>query len=529
MKKFFYGTFILSTFFFSFIRVNALPILNSYPSASATIFLDFDGHYTGVTVWNGGIPLDCKPSGMSDIQILEVFNRVAEDFRPFEINITTDSTVYNNAPQIRRIRIVITTTSSWFQGVGGVAYPGSFLWGDDTPAFVFCDRLGPNNPKMVAETCTHESGHTLGLVHQSRYDSNCNLSEVYHTGAGTGSVGWAPIMGNSFYRNMTGWNNGPTQYDCIEQQDNLTIITTQNGFGYREDDYADSISSNVVSLNTQNFNINGLITTSHDKDVFKIVLSNRNLLTVKASPYSFNNTDNGANLDIKLKLYNSSSQLVRTYDPAEIMNVSFDTLLNAGTYYVMIEGTGNKNTTDYGSLGSYTITGNVATVLPIHAVTLSGKVVNNKHNLNWNIISDEGIKSITVETSTDGYNFKDLAIYNSTIAETIYIPNGNGDCFYRIKVVSVNSQIVYSNTILLKSTSLQNTLFTIPTLVKNEILIKATEEYQYYISDISGRKMLEGKGGAGTNVISMSNLSNGIYIVTLVSRNEKYIARIVKQ
>jgi len=67
-----------------------VPKLNSYPSATATIFLDFDGHYVQSTLWNGGNPLNCAASAMTDPQIVETFNRVAEDFRPFDINITTD-------------------------------------------------------------------------------------------------------------------------------------------------------------------------------------------------------------------------------------------------------------------------------------------------------------------------------------------------------------------------------------------------------------------------------------------------------
>ena len=86
---------------------------------------------------------------------------------------------------------------------------------------------------MVAECCSHESGHTLGLSHQSKYDDGCHLTATYNEGTGSGETAWAPIMGNSYYRNMSGWNNGPTPYGCGSNQDNLSIITSQNGFGYR--------------------------------------------------------------------------------------------------------------------------------------------------------------------------------------------------------------------------------------------------------------------------------------------------------
>ena len=164
---------------------------------------------------------------IDDAQITEIFNRVSEDYRPFNINITTDSTIFLAAPLTQRIRIIVTPTSGWYTGVGGVSYTGSFTWGDDTPGFVFPDRLGPNNTKMVAECCTHESGHTVGLSHQSKYDNPALCLLLIMLVAGTGQTGWAPVMGNSYYENFSGWNNGPTPNGCTADQDNLSIITSQ--------------------------------------------------------------------------------------------------------------------------------------------------------------------------------------------------------------------------------------------------------------------------------------------------------------
>ncbi|MBD0377756.1 MAG: hypothetical protein ICV51_19275, partial [Flavisolibacter sp.] len=119
-----------------------VPILNSYPSAPAVLFLDFDGHLMEGTSWNSFGPISCGPSNLNADQITEVFNRVAEDYRPFNINITTDSTKYWSAPAKQRIRVVLTITSDWYGRAGGVAYPYSFTWGDNTPCFVFTALLG---------------------------------------------------------------------------------------------------------------------------------------------------------------------------------------------------------------------------------------------------------------------------------------------------------------------------------------------------------------------------------------------------
>lgn len=288
-----------------FISLSAfcVPKLNSYPSVTPTIYLDFDGQSVIGTSWNSGNPIFCAPSGLDDTQITEIFNRVAEDYRPFAVNITTDSTKFLAAPLNRRIRIIVTPTSGWTNGVGGISYIGSFTWGDDTPGFVFCDRLGPNNPKYVAECCSHESGHAVGLSHQSTYDSNCTLTETYCMGAGTGEVSWAPIMGNSYYRNMTGWNDGPTPYGCANTQDNLTIITSMNGFTYRTDDFTEVMDGTTYTLNNS-FNIDGIITTNSDKDVFRYVVPQSVNFHLEAIPGNVGSNYIGANLDIKIALYN---------------------------------------------------------------------------------------------------------------------------------------------------------------------------------------------------------------------------------
>ena len=361
-------------------------MLSSLPSAQATIFLDFDGQFVQSTSWNGGMPLTCAPSGLTDAQIIEIFKRVSEDYRPFNVDITTDSTKFLAAPLTERIRIIITPTSGWFTGVGGVSYTGSFTWGDDTPGFVFPDRLGPNNTKMVAECCTHESGHTVGLSHQAKYDSSCNLLATYNTGIGTGETGWAPIMGNSYYENFSGWYNGPTPYGCTAEQDALSIITSLNGFTYRADDHSDdpNVNPTSISINNQLFADSGIITTSTDRDVFKFNLTDTGLLHLNAVPFSVGANNAGADLDVKLELLNSSLQVIQVYDPINILNVSVDTLLNSGVYFVVVEGAGNANTSNYGSLGSYNISGSFSPLLtlPIKQVTLAGKADKEKHILN---------------------------------------------------------------------------------------------------------------------------------------------------
>lgn len=510
----------------SSLATSALPRLSSLPDADATIYFDFDGHTVNHPFWNGGMTLHCAPSGLTDAQINEIFSRVSEDYRPFDVNITTDSTVFINAPLNKRTRIIVTPTSGWYPGVGGVAFIGSFTWGDDTPGFVFSDRL-QNFAKYIAECCTHESGHTIGLSHQSRYDGNCNLLEPYSQGTGTGEISWAPVMGNSYYRNMTGWNDGPTPYGCALVQDNLTIITTQNGFTYRRDDYNDLMNEQTVTLPEMSFSREGIISTRADKDPFKYTTTRNGWFHFEAKPFGLNNSNVGANLDIQVELYNSDRELINTYNPAEKMDVVIDTMLTAGTYYFVVTGSGNVNISDYGSLGSYSITGS-AGALPIRDISLGGQVQNGNHNFNWNIIADEPIVEQILQSSTDGSNYETIATFDGIKRTFTYRPSLTGEIFYRLKIRSVINETAYSNTISLKVPA-NSKPFRVATVVSNHIRVRGDEIFNYALVDVSGKVMVKGTGMAGVNEVSMERYPAGMYILVIHSATTKQTERIIKQ
>ncbi|RYY67918.1 MAG: T9SS type A sorting domain-containing protein [Chitinophagaceae bacterium] len=501
-----------------------VPKLNSFPSAAATIYIDFDGEVVNAAYWNSGNTLNCEPAALSADQMTEIFNRVSEDYRPFNINITTDINTFLAAPFNQRVRIIVTPTSAWRPGVGGISYTGSFTWMDDTPGFVFSDRLG--TAKMIAECVSHESGHTVGLSHQSRYNTSCGLTETYHSGNGPGETGWAPIMGNSYNRNMTGWNDGPTPYGCANTQDNLTIITSQNGFTYREDDYKELLDESATKLNSS-FSIDGIITTAVDKDAFQYTNTGSAPFHMNVTPYSVGDANSGANLDVQVQLYNGST-LIRTYNPSTSMAVVIDTTLNAGTYYFLVSGAGNEYASDYGSLGSYTMIG-FRGALAIHDVKLNGYVNKAKHNFNWNIVADEPIKTQVIEMSVDGRNFAALSTINEARNSFEYTANQNRVLYYRLKVTSVINQTAYSNVVALKSTEGAGKLFQVSTFVQQTVSVNAAENYQYILSDINGRTIAAGKGTMGMNTLNLSNQPSGMYVLQLVSAGAKQSERIIKQ
>jgi len=481
--------------------VKAAPTLSSYPTATATLYLDFDGHDVNSSMWNYGTPFACLPAAMTDAQITEAFNRVAEDFRPFNINVTTDLAKFLAAPFAQRMRVIITPTSSWYAGVAGIAYVSSFTWGDDTPAFVFSDRLS-NNGRRVAEAISHESGHTLGLYHQSNWSSSCTLVSAYHSGIGTGETSWGPIMGNVASRNTTQWNFGATPNGCNYQQDNLKVITSNNGFGYRPDDHADLYTSaSVINIASGIFSKTGVIATTADQDYFRIDVSANGKVTLNAVPYNVGASNSGANLDIKLMLQDSKGTTIGTYEYKDSLQAKIDTTLSAGTYYLIIDGTGNVNSSnDYGSLGAYTIEGNyLAATTPT---------------------SNTGS---TTTTGSSSNNFSNATIVGSKVND------GNRLVFtYQLRIVEKTGYVKFSNQVKIMANA-STSGFKVIKQAQQPVIVNATAAYDFQIVDNFGHVISAGKATAGTKTFDVRNYPAGIYNLRLMSADEQKVEKFMNK
>jgi hypothetical protein len=335
--------------------LSAVPQLSSLPSARVKLYLDFNGHVQGTwgswsNVRTPAFDQDGNASSFSTGElaaIREIWARVAEDYAPFQIDVTTIEPA--SMADRAAVRVAIGGHySDWFgASAGGVAYVGGFTNAAPNVAFVFAKALGGGNPRYVAEAVSHEAGHLFGLAHQSTYAGSA-LAQSYNTG----TAALAPIMGVGYYATRTTWHNGPTDAGPAAYQDDVAILAgANNGFGFRPDDYGDSIATaSVLPVTSGSVVLRGIIEDDRDADVWKFTAgagTARFTLSVAAL---------GANLDAALELKNAAGQIIAAADPSNSLGAALSATLAAGTYYLIARSSGG-----YGNMGQYSISGSVPT------------------------------------------------------------------------------------------------------------------------------------------------------------------------
>jgi len=367
--------------------------LHSKPGASRTVYLDMDGHTVTGTVWNsnsGTDPLYMRPydSNGNDAEftqteldaIAETWKRIAEDFAPYDIDVTTEEpTAFG--PEVGHILVTPKADQNnnliYNCSCGGVAYVG--VWGESyytnyQPALVFIDGVG-TGPHNISEAASHELGHNLSLSHDG------TASVGYYQGHGSGFTDWGPIMGVGYYAQISQWSQG--EYAGANNlQDDLQIISGH--LTYRNDDHADinfslatpltlTGGTSVLATNPVSDPGNGdpsnkgVIEHRSDVDLFYVDagLGTVDLTVTPAWIASFaSQSRRGVNLDVRATLYDSGGNPVAQSNPLDDTYAQVVANVGSGRYILAVEGIGvgdplSNGYSDYGSLGQYFVNGSV--------------------------------------------------------------------------------------------------------------------------------------------------------------------------
>jgi LPXTG-motif cell wall-anchored protein len=207
------------------------PENGSRPGANHTIYIDFTGGVVEGTEWNASYEVDAwqiSPYNVDDLTKHAIWASVAQNYAPFDINVTTSDPGYDAMVKTSAsdntygARLLIVPEADEMPeitqspGLLGIAWVGGF--GSDylNPVLVFADRAD-DSPQLIGMAGSHELGHNLGLHHHG-----INDSEYY--APGPGSL-WGPIMGAAEHSPLTTWSTGDYAGATNPEQDDLAVIT----------------------------------------------------------------------------------------------------------------------------------------------------------------------------------------------------------------------------------------------------------------------------------------------------------------
>jgi hypothetical protein len=427
-------------------------VFHSRPGAPNVLYLNFCGEAVSGTEWNDelgrweivALPFstDSDVATFSDSEqlvIKRVWQRVAEDYAPFDVDVTTERpstfTVRTAHALITRSTDANGQLNPEGQGNGGIAYVnvfGSFTYAHYRPVWIYHNNLG-NREANIAEAVSHEVGHNLGLSHDGTTEGS-----DYYGGHGTGDTSWGPVMGTGYNRNVSQWSKGE-YYHANNTQDDLGIVAAK--LSYRADDHGNTSSaatrlvissgSQVVASTPEDDPDNfisankGVLERNTDVDVFSFVTATGEI-NIAVNPWvTPSGLTRGGNADLRLELFSEAGTLLATSDPGWLTSAQIKTNVIEGRYFLHVRNSGSGDPfsstptgyTAYASIGQYYITGTVAwaeglVVAPVAELQVTDVTspATGPKQFTVTYRDDFGIKASTIDasdirvTGPNGYN-----------------------------------------------------------------------------------------------------------------------------
>ena len=320
-------------------------LLHSNPGSDQILFMDFDG-FKGYKVWS----MDGDTSTFNDEErtvIQATWLAVAEDFYPFNIDVTTEAPPSGWLGQ----RAVIDGSARYDYSF---AYIGDWASTRDREAYIF---YGDHTWEWISQSVSHEVGHTLDLNHHGSTDDG-----GYYLGHGVSETDWCPLMGWGTW-SLNNWSDGQYFEATNPGQDDLATITNVLGVDYRADDHGDGIGSATpitLSSTSLDFSASGFIEQTNDVDYFSFTTSSSGNVKFSINEYEEVGI---TNLDVLAQIHDDTGAVIHTSNPIDLLDASFDVTLAAGDYYLSIDGVGwgtpladpATGYSDYAILGFYSV------------------------------------------------------------------------------------------------------------------------------------------------------------------------------
>ena len=177
--------------------------------------------------------------------------------------------------------------------------------------------------------------------------------------------------------------------------------------------------------------------------------------------------------------------------------------------------------------------------LPIQLSSFKVDLKNDRPFISWTTYSESNNDHYTIQRSRDGQTFTDLATYlgigNGTSDHELTYSHIDqnpypGKNYYRLKQVDLDGT---SSVFPIRSVFVPSRVIKVyPTYVNNELKMELPykDTWRWSITDLSGHSCDEGyaTSSGGIAILALNHLSNGFYVITLSSLEDKKSFKIIK-
>lgn len=165
---------------------------------------------------------------------------------------------------------------------------------------------------------------------------------------------------------------------------------------------------------------------------------------------------------------------------------------------------------DYDNLSE--VTNCFPIILNENSIAFRAKRLGNNVKIYWDTLNE--IKQYILEKSHNGYDFKEI-YYGET---NMYIDNLDTDNYYRLKLVDLSDDFIYTNTIYVEGDKTAE-IQIYPTLAHNFIRIETElEDITCFIYSTTGQELISIK--PSDNILKIDNLPSAMYFIRI--ENSEY-------
>lgn len=206
--------------------------------------------------------------------------------------------------------------------------------------------------------------------------------------------------------------------------------------------------------------------------------------------------------------------------------LSGNTTLAPGNYRYRV------NLGNYGNFDGAIVSLNC--VLSTRITSFSGNLIAKKSILKWKCEASNDMSHFEIERSTNGSEFKKVgtATYNAQLSFEFIDDQtpSNSKVFYRLKMVDKNGSFKYSSTIIIKTKG-NLVLELSPNPVHDQLRVNGLKgNGMIYVYDVSGRRLVtQIVAQSQTQLLDLSALKNGVYVLEYFNGEQSEIQKFVKQ